>query len=91
MTTGKGIPYLGIDVVVLSNRLHCLLSPLITKGRAPATINGARIICRSYSGSGQDSFVLYQDKLVKGITTMLCRYKPVATLILGARKYFSVS
>ena len=86
LTTGKCILCLGIDFVNLRNVLPCFLPPLIDKGRAPATIYVTRIIRQLYSGTIQDSFIFCQDPVGKGITTMLCRDNPVATLLLGARK-----
>ena len=58
------------------------------KGMSPATINGAGFICFSYSVTGQDSFIIFWYPLCKGITAMLCRSKPVAKFLLGARIFF---
>ena len=45
-------------------------------------IHGDRIIHQLYSGTVQDSFVLCQYPVCKGITEMFCRANPVATLLL---------
>ena len=88
LTTGKGIPCLVVDVLIFSTRPPWLLLPLTTKGRDPAITHGDRITLRPYILSGQYSFVLCNNPVDKGITTMLCRTKPVIMLLLGDSKHF---
>ena len=91
LTTGKVILCLGIDSISLMNIFPYLLTPPpppthTAKGWDPAMIHGASILFQSYSGLEQDSFVLCHDPVRKGITTVLCRTKPVAEFLLGDRK-----
>ena len=72
-----------IDVGSTSTELPFLITLLIIKGNDNETINGTRIIFWLYSGSGQDSFFLYQDSVSKGTYTMLCRSNPDAAFLLG--------
>ena len=75
--------FLGFILSVSSLYYLSFFPPSSKKRRAPVLTNGARIIHWSYSGPVQDSFVICNYPVGKVITTMLCRSKPVAALLLN--------